>query len=206
MELFKRLSESMEVGSSVVITVAKTENGMAVSVLPGNKLVKDAAKNKLVPINMTGEPDEIDEGFLATILKPIASANGLLSNIKDFEASVEEAKKASEMEKKAKDEQKKVTEEFQGWFALAEQNYGENKFKDALTCISNAEKLSDKIAGSKSKIDAMRKKIKEALGEGNMFGSDVEDVSDGKNVKLGKSKPAASAPAAESSEEDDIEL
>lgn len=201
MELFKRLSESMGVGSTVVMTVAKSENSITVSVLPGNSLVKDAAKNKFIPICVAGTPEEIDEDFLNTVLKPIARANGLLSNIKEFEDSAKAAKEASEMEKKAKEEQKKVRDTFSEWFALSEKNYGEDKFKDALTCINNAEKIADKVTGGQVKVDAMRKKIQEALGEGTMFGAATEDKSDGQNVKLGGSSKPAAAPAAKPAEE-----
>lgn len=188
----------MEAGSTVVMTVAKSENGMTVSVLPGNSLVKDAAKNKFIPICMTGTPEEIDESFLDTALRPIARANGLLSNIKDFEQSTIAAKAASEMEKKAKEEQKKVSSTFSDWLALAEKNYGEDKFKDAITCLNNAEKIADKVNGGQAKIDAMRKKIQEVLGEGTMFGAAKEDKSDGKNVKLnGNTKSAAAEKPAE---------
>jgi len=191
----------MDAGSTIVMTVAKSESGITVSVLPGNSLVKDAAKNRFVPICMTGTPEEMDEDFLDTVLKPIARANGLLSNIKDFESSQESVKKASEMEKKAKEEQKKLSEEFSGWLALSEKNYSEDKFKDALTCINNAEKLADKVNGAPAKVDAMRKKINEALGEGTMFGAATEDKSDGKNVKLNGKAKATSVPEEKADEE-----
>ena len=178
-------------GSTLAITMAKTEKGITVSVLPGNSLVKDAAKNKFVPICLSGTAEEMDEGILETILQPVAKANGLLSNIKDFEAAQEAAKAASEMEKKAKDEAKKATEDFGAWMAIAEQNFTENKYKDSLTCLDGAEKLAAKVNGQ-TKVDALRKKVKEALGEGTMFGAATEDKSDGKNIKPGKAiKPAA---------------
>lgn len=197
MELFKKLSESMAEGTTIALTIAKSESGLAVSVLPGNSLVKDAAKNKFVPICLNGTAEEMDEGFLDTVLQPIAKANGLLSNIKDFEDAQEEAKKASEMEKKAKDEAKKAQEEFNGWMAIAEQNFKENKFKDALTCLDGAHKYATTVAGSASKVDSLREKVKAALGEGSMFGAATEDMSDGKNVKPGKAAKAAPAKAEE---------
>ena len=80
MDLFEKLSEIMGEGSTVTMTVAKSGKGMTVSVMPGNSLVKDAAKSKFVPINVSGTPEELDEGFLDTILNPIAKANGLLTN------------------------------------------------------------------------------------------------------------------------------
>ena len=196
MDLFKRLSESMVEGTTIAMTIAKTESGIVVSVLPGNSLVKDAAKNKFVPICLNGTPEEMDEGFLDKILKPIAKANGLLSNIKDFEEAQEEAKKASEMEKKAKEEAKKYADEFAGWMTIAEQNHSENKFKDSLTCLAGAEKVADKVKGGKEKVEALRKRVKEALGEGTMFGASAEDMSDGKNVKPGKA-PVKLAPKTE---------
>ena len=205
MELFKKLSEVMADGSTLAITVAKNEKGLTVSVLPGNDLVKDAAKNKMVPIYLSGTAEEMDEGFLGVILQPVQKANGLLSSIKDFEEAQEEAKKASAMEQKAKDEQKKANEEFAGWLALAEQNFGEDKFKDALTCLDGAEKIAEKVNGGKTKVDAMRKKTMEALGEGTMFGAATEDKSDGKNVKLGKASKAAAAKTEPAEENEDSE-
>lgn len=183
-------------GSTLAITVAKKEDGLTVSVLPGNSLVKDAAKNKFVPICLKGTAEEMDEGFLSTILKPVEKAVGLLSNIKEFEDSQEAAKAASEMEKKAKEDAKKVTEEFNGWMAIADQNFKEDKYKDALTCLDGAEKLAAKVGGGMAKVDVLRKKVKEALGEGTMFGAATEDKSDGKNVKPGKATTAATKPAA----------
>lgn len=186
MDLFKKLSEVMGDGSAITITVARKGNGLTVSVMPGNDLVKDAAKNKFVPICLSGTAEEMDEGFLETVLNPVQKANGLLSSIKDFEEAQEEAKKASAMEQEAKDEQKKANEEFSGWLALAEKNYGEDKFKDTLACLDSAEKIAEKVSGGMVKVEAMRRKTKEALGEGSIFGAAVEDKSDGKNVRLGK--------------------
>lgn len=188
-------------GSTITITVAQKESGLTVSVMPGNNLVKDAAKNKFVPICLSGTAEEMDEGFLQAVLSPVQKANGLLSSIKDFEEAQEEAKKASAMEQKAKEEQKKANEEFASWLALAEKNYGEDKYKDALTCLDGAEKIAGKINGAMVKIDAMRKKTKEALGEGSMFGAATEDKSDGKNVKPGKASKGT-APKAETEEEE----
>ena len=197
-------------GSTIAITLAKKEGGLTASVLPGNSLVKDAAKNKIVPLCISGTAEEMDDGFLDAILQPVRNAIGMLSNIREFEEAQEAAKAASEMEKKAKDETKKVTEEFNGWMAVAEQNFGENKFKDALTCLDGAEKLAPKVAGGMVKVDNLRKKVKDVLGEGSIFGAATEDKSDGKNVKPVKggsapAKPAEAAPKKEEPEEAETE-
>lgn len=201
MKLFSRLSEIMGDGCTLTINIAKTEMGMTVSVLPGNSLVKDAAKTKIVPLNIKGTASELDEGFVDAISGPVAKTNGLYADIKSFEDAQQAAKEASEMEKKAKEKTKKDTEMFAKWMALAEQNHKENKFKDATTCAKNALEYADTVKGGHAKADALIKKISEDMNAG-LFGA-VEDKSDGKNIKVGKKAPAAAN--AEEAEEDDTE-
>ncbi len=189
MDLFSKLSEIMGDGCTLAINIAKTENGMTVSVLPGNSLVKDAAKAKIVPLNVSGTAEELDEGFIEAIIKPVAKTNGLYADMKSFEDAQQAAKEASEMEKKAKEKTKNDTEMFAKWMALAEQNHKENKFKDATTCAKNALEYADTVKGGHAKADALIKKISEDMNAG-LFGA-VEDKSDGKNIKVGKKAPAA---------------
>mgnify|MGYP004673938633 FL=1 len=81
MELFTKLSEIMGEGCTLAITIAKTKNGMTVSVLPGNSLVKDAAKNKIAPLNISGSASELDEGFVNAIIQPVATTSKMFVNI-----------------------------------------------------------------------------------------------------------------------------
>lgn len=205
MDLFKQLSEIMGEGSTIAITIAKKEDGMSVSVLPGNSLVKDAAKSKIIPLCVNGTAQEMDEGFLDAIKKPMQKSLSFLSNVSEFEKAQEEARKASEMEKKAKEEAAKKTADFNGWYSLAETNFNENKFKDANTCLDSAEKLAQNVGGGMAKVDTLRKKVKEALGEGSMFGATIEDKSDGKNVKLAGSKAKTVAKEVKSEENEEEE-
>ena len=200
MDLFSRLSEIMGDGCTITINIAKTETGMTVSVLPGNSLVKDAAKAKIAPLNITGTAAELDEGFVNAVVKPVEKTNGLYADMKSFEEAQKAAKEASEMEKKAKETAKKNSELFTKWMALAEQNHKENKFKDAVTCAKNALEFAGTVNGGKAKADALIKKISEDMNA-SLFGT-AEDRSDGKNIKVGKETPAASANAEDAEEED----
>ena len=200
MELFKKLSEIMGEGCTLTINIAKTETGMTVSVLPGNTLVKDAAKSKIVPLNINGTAEELDEGFVDAIISPIAKTNGMFADIKAFETAQEEAKKASEMEKKANEEKKKNAELFTKWMALADQNFKECKYKDAITCAKNALKFADLVPGGHSKADTLIKKATDS-STGGLFG-DSDDKSDGKNIKI-DTKASAPAKAKEESDDDD---
>ena len=83
--------------------------------------------------------------------------------------------------------EEKKKKEMNEWVSLAKQNLKEEKFRDALTCITSARKVaSDKDTSSLDKLEA---EVAKMSGVGTMFGA-VEDKSDGKNVKLGKAKEA----------------
>ena len=200
MELFTKLSEIMGEGCTLTINIAKTENGMTVGVLPGNTLVKDAAKSKIVPLNINGTAEELDEGFVDAIISPIAKTNGMFADIKAFEEAQEAAKKASEMEKKANDEKKNKQDTFSKWMELADQNFKESKFKDAITCAKNALKFADNVPGGHSKADTLIKKATDSC-TGGLFG-EPDDKSDGKNIKI-NTKTSAPAKAKDESDDND---
>lgn len=203
MELFSKLSEIMANGSVVTITVAKKEEALVVSVLPGTSLVKDAALKKLQPLNIKGTAQELDEGFVDAISTPVAQVNKMFVDMKNFEDSQKAAKEASEMEKKAKDEAKNNKELFAKWIALAEQNLKECKYKDATTCAKNALKYADLVPGGHSKADGIIKKVSEESA-GGLFGA-AEDKSDGKNIKVASDKPTTTQKKDSSDDNDDDE-
>ena len=187
MELFKTLSEVLGNGCTVNLTIAQKDGQMTVSVLPGNNLVKDSAKNNIIPLTVAGTPDELDAEFVALIAKPIEKATSLLSNMADYEKAAAEAAAKSKMEADKKAAEEKARKDFAAWMALAETNLKENKFKDALTCASQAEKIA-KDDAAKNQIEQLRSRITEASGVNSMFGA-YEDKSDGMNIKL-NAKPA----------------
>ena len=204
MELFKKLDELMSDGMTVVITIAKSENGLSVSVLPGSNLVKDGAKNKIQPLAMTGTAEDFDNGFEDAIGAPLKKSLGLLSELKDFEDSVEEARKASEMEKKAKQAEEKTKADIDGWIKLAEANLEAQKYKDAKTCLAEASKLA---VNSDTKAQSEIAKIKARIEDvsGGLFANAVKDLSDGKMVTLAASKKLSSDDAKDMASDDDIE-
>lgn len=205
MELFKTLSEVLGDGCTVNLTIAQKDGKMTVSVLPGNNLVKDSAKNNIIPLTVAGAPEELDAEFVALIAKPIEKATGLLSNMAEYEKAAAEAAAKSKMETEKKAAEEKARKDFSAWLALAETNLKENKFKDALTCAGQAEKIACDDA-AKAQVAQFRTRVDEASGTNSMFGA-YEDKSDGKNIKL-NAKPAkatSKAKADEAESEDDAD-
>lgn len=203
MEFFKKINELIGEGCTLSINVAKKGDMLVVAVLPGNPLVKDAAAKNLAPLNISGTPDELDEGFLAAIEAPISRTTGLLVDMASFEKGEAEAKAKSAMLAKQKEEKQKKEAEFKGYLALAQENCDANKFKDAKTCLDKARSASDGSDSQSKQILDMETTINNKSGEGTIFGA-ATDNSDGKNVvfKASKSKPA---PKAQDEEDDDSE-
>jgi PRTRC genetic system protein E len=181
MELFKTLSEMLSNGSTVTISISKKGDDLTVSVLPGNSIVKDAAKSHIVPLNLSGSAQELDEGFVEAIKAPIAKASGLLSDMASFEKAAELAKEKSKMEAERKSIEDKRKKDLAEWIALAKKNLEEKKFRDALTCVGSARKIATE--NELAQLTALEGEIASSSGAGSMFGED-EDFSDGKNVKI----------------------
>ena len=199
MEVFKKISEMLGEGSTLTITIAKKGEELVVGILPGNSLVKDSAKNRIVPLNLTGTPDELDNGFIEAITTPISKTAGLLTNMASFEKAQDEAEKKSKMEAEKKSAEEKRKKDLAEWTALAKQNLKEEKFRDALTCIAGARKVA--ADADKSVLDKLEAEIAKESGTGSMFGG-PEDKSDGKNVKPG-AKPSKGKSSKNNNNEDE---
>lgn len=186
-------------GSTLTINIARKGETMTVGVLPGNDLVKDNAKGKIIPLTLSGTPDELDNGFLEAIAAPVSASSSLLTNMASFEKAQEEAKAKSKMEAEKKEAEAKRKKELSEWLDLAKANLKENKFADALTCIAGARNIA--TDSDKSAIGKVEAEIAKVSDVGAMFGG-PEDKSDGKNVKPG-GKPAKGKSKAPSCEEDE---
>ena len=186
MEFFKTIADFLQDGQQVQMAIRKSGDNIAVSILPDNRGVKDKAVENITPLVMSGTPEEFEEGF-KDALKPLAAAQGLVSNIKEFEENTEKAKRESEMAKKLKDEAAKQKKEFNDLIALARKNKDEHKFKDARSILAKASALP---SADKALIGKVMKEIDDAAGVGNMFIQE-EDKSDGLDLGTkSNNKPA----------------
>lgn len=188
MEFFKEIAAVLQDGQQITLTIRKNGENLAMSLLSDTKGVKDKAVDNIVPIVANGTPEEFEEGFIKA-LQSVGKAQGLVTNIKEFEESVETARKASEMAKKEKDIKAKNKKTFDDLIALARKNNDEHKFKDAKAILKKAEAVPD---ADKKLIATVEKEILQVSGEGLMFGAE-EDKSDGKDVKTSEDDATAAA-------------
>ena len=196
MEFFNLIASKMQDGQQLNMTIRKNGEKLVLSMIPDTSGVKDKAVSSLEPLVMNGTPQEFDEQF-EQALAPMEKAFSLLSEVSDFEKTVDEARKKSEMESKKKKEEDEQKQKFLDHINLAKKLLDEQKFKDAKTVVAKAEALP---GADKKACDELRKKIEDKSGAGGLFGG-VEDKSDGKELTPGKGK--ASAPAAKSDNDDE---
>lgn len=168
---FTQMYQMMNQSIDITLVVRKKEGQLMVSVLPKSNGLKDEAQNHIVPITMTGTPQELDMGFMQGICQPIQKAAGLLTNMKLFEEQAEKAaansKATKEQKDKAAKEAKEKKEKFDKLMKKADELEAEQKLNDAMNTLKQAKAIAttDAIKGVDEKINALRMK----MSQGSLF-------------------------------------
>lgn len=80
---FTSISQMMTESVDLTLVIRKANGQLTVSTLPKANGLKDEAQNHIVPLTLTGTPEEMDAEFLQHIMQPIRKATGLISNLMD---------------------------------------------------------------------------------------------------------------------------
>lgn len=88
---FTAIHQMMTEGVDLTLVIRKANGQLTVSLLPKSNGLKDEAQNHLVPLTVSGHPQELDAGFLQAVARPIQKTTGLISNMAQFEAQAEKA-------------------------------------------------------------------------------------------------------------------
>lgn len=168
---FTQMYQMMNQSIDITLVVRKKEGQLMVSVLPRSNGLKDEAQNHIVPITMTGTPQELDLGFMQGICQPIQKAAGLLTNMKLFEEQADKAaansKATKEQKEKAAKEAKEKKEKFEKLMKKADELETEQKLNDALNTLKQAKAFAttDAMKSVDEKINALRMK----MSQGSLF-------------------------------------
>ncbi len=169
---FTHMYQMMNQSIDITLVVRKKEGQLMVSVLPKSNGLKDEAQNHIVPITMTGTPQELDMGFMQSIYQPIQKVAGLLNNMRLFEEQVDKAAANSKAIKEQKDktakEAKEKKEKFDKLMKKATELETEQKLNEAITTLKQAKSYAtaDAMKGVDEKINALRMK----MSQGSLFG------------------------------------
>ena len=66
---FTQFNQLMAGNVDITLVIRKSVTGMTVSVLPKSNGLKDEAQNHIVPLTLSGTPEELDGGFFQTIAR-----------------------------------------------------------------------------------------------------------------------------------------
>lgn len=158
-------------GVDLTLVIRKANGQLTVSTLPKSNGLKDEAQNHIVPLTVSGLPQELDAGFLQAIARPIQKAAGLITNMAQFEAQAEKAASESKAAKDAKGketkEEKEKREKYEKYFKKAEELIAAKNHKDAITALGQA-RLYAKPQDLK-RIDEMVAEQKKAMNSGTLF-------------------------------------
>lgn len=161
----------MTEGVDLTLVIRKANGQLTVSTLPKSNGLKDEAQNHLVPLTVSGPPQELDAGFLQAVARPVQKAAGLISNMARFEAQAEKAASESKAAKEAKaketKEEKEKREKYEKHFKKAEELIAAGNHKEAITALGQA-RLHAKPQDQK-KIDGMVAEQKKAMNKGSLF-------------------------------------
>lgn len=168
---FTAIHQMMTDGVDLTLVIRKANGRLTVSALPKSNGLKDEAQNHIVPLTVSGLPQELDAGFLQAVTSPIQKAAGLISNMARFEAQTEKAASESKASKEAKTretkEEKEKREKYERHLKKAEELIAAGNHRDAVTTLGQA-RLHAKPQDVE-KIDGMVAEQKKAMNRGSLF-------------------------------------
>ena len=150
--MFTEISNLLKEGEMLSLNIRKSGNEMIVIVLPRVEDVKDPAADRLIPLNLKGSPQELDEGFIEAIKSPVTKSTGLLTNMVEYEKSAEKAREESKAEK---DRQDAISKNVKDAEALEKAG----KFREALNAYTKALESDKKNVKIQLKISSLKLKL-----------------------------------------------
>ena len=168
---FTAIHQMMTESVDLTIVIRKANGQLTVSTLPKSNGLKDEAQNHIVPLTVTGTPQELDAGFLQAVTRPIQKACGLISNMAQFEAQADKAAASSKAAKEAKSketkEEREKREKYEKLMKKAEELTAARNHREAVSVLTQA-----KAHANAAQLKEIEEKIKAAdteMNRGSLF-------------------------------------
>ena len=168
---FTSISQMMTESVDLTLVIRKANGQLTVSTLPKANGLKDEAANHIIPLTLTGTPEEMDAGFLQAVMQPVRKATGLISNMLEFEKQADKAaansKSAKEAKSKETKEEKEKREKYEKHLKKAEDLIAAKNHKDAVAALQQARLYA--TAEKQKEIDEKIAAQKKAMNQGSLF-------------------------------------
>ena len=168
---FTAIHQMMTESVDLTIVIRKTNGQLTVSTLPKSNGLKDEAQNHIVPLTVTGTPQELDTGFLQAVTRPIQKTCGLISNMAQFEAQADKAAASSKAAKEAKSketkEEREKREKYEKLMKKAEELTAARNHREAVSVLTQAKAHAN--AAQLKEIEEKKKAADTERNRGGLF-------------------------------------
>ncbi len=172
---FQSIHQMIAAGTDLSINIKKVDNKLTVAVMPKRANLKDEAQQLMVPLILSGQPEELDAGFLQAIITPVQKAQGILTNLEVFEKQAQQAasqsKAAKATEEKESKEVREKREKMEKLLKKAEEATVANRHSEAMMWLKQAKVLA--TPDRQKEIDAQMAAIQKKVSEGSLFAEET---------------------------------
>lgn len=168
---FTAIHQMMTENVDLTIVIRKANGQLTVATLPKSNGLKDEAQNHIVPLTVTGTPQELDAGFLQTVTRPIQKAGGLIANMAQFEAQADKAaansKAAKEAKSKESKEEREKREKYEKLMKKAEDMTVAKNYREALNLLGQAKPHANEA--QLKEIEEKTRAVEKEMNRGSLF-------------------------------------
>ena len=169
---FEQIYQLISTGTDLSINIRRMNDKLNVAVMPRNNALKEEQQQHMVPLVLSGTPEELDREFLQAVMAPVKKALGILTNLEAFEKAAEktasQAKLGKAVEKESKEAREK-REKMEKLMKKADDAAAANRFSEAQTWLKQARLLA--TADKQKEIDAKMQEIQRKANAGSLFGA-----------------------------------
>ncbi len=168
---FEQIYQLISTGTDLSINIRRMNDKLNVAVMPRNNALKEEKQQHMVPLVLSGTPEELDREFLQAVMAPVKKALGILTNLEAFEKAAEktasQAKPGKTVEKESKEAREK-REKMEKLMKKADDAAASSRFSEAQTWLKQARLLA--TADKQKEIDAKMQEIQRKANAGSLFG------------------------------------
>lgn len=168
---FEQIYQLISTGTDLSINIRRMNDKLNVAVMPRNNALKEEKQQHMVPLVLSGTPEELDREFLQAVMAPVKKALGILTNLEAFEKAAEktasQAKPGKTVEKESKEAREKQ-EKMEKLMKKADDAAAASRFSEAQTWLKQARLLA--TADKQKEIDAKMQEIQRKANAGSLFG------------------------------------
>lgn len=172
---FQTIHQMIATGTDLSINIKRGDNKLTVAVMPKRANLKDEAQQQMVPLILSGSPEELDAGFLQAIITPIQKAQGILTNLETFNKQAEQVASQSKATKSTTEKEPKEVrekrEKMEKLLQKAEDATSGNRHSEAMMWLKQARALA--VPEKQKEIDVQMEEVRKKVSEGSLFGEET---------------------------------